>query len=68
MPYCVQANIKGGAVSVMVTSAREALAKIAELIELGHSDVHVRDLHGRYIGDASLRIEAAADDAGSPDV
>jgi hypothetical protein len=59
MPYWVQAKIKGSALSVVVTTARDALAKMAELIEIGHIEVCIRDLDGRIIDNASLEVEAA---------
>ena len=33
MPYRVHANVKGSALFVVVATAREALAKMAELME-----------------------------------
>jgi hypothetical protein len=45
---------------VVVSTAREALTKMAELIEIGHTDVRTLDLDGRVVIDnASLEAEAA---------
>jgi hypothetical protein len=60
----VRANIKASALIVVVSTAREALAKMAELIEIGHTDVRTRDFDGRIIDNASLEVEAAG--AGPP--
>jgi hypothetical protein len=62
MPYCVRANIKASALIVVVSTAREALAKMAELIEIGLTEVRTLDVDGRVVIDnASLEAEAAAD-------
>jgi hypothetical protein len=61
MPYCVQASIKASGLIVVVVTAREALAKMAELIEIGLTEVRTLDLDGRVVIDnASLEAEAAA--------
>jgi hypothetical protein len=62
MPYCIQAKIEEGAFSVVVETAKDALAKFAELTEVGHSEVTARDImSGAIVGLASLQAEA--DDA-----
>jgi hypothetical protein len=43
MPYQVHAKVKGSAFSVLVETAKDALAKLAELADLGHAEVVVRD-------------------------
>jgi hypothetical protein len=46
MPYRVHAKVNDGAFSVVVETTREALAKLAELTDLGHAEIVVRDLLG----------------------
>jgi hypothetical protein len=49
MPFQVSASMNGGALMVIVETAAAALEKMAELIELGHADVLVKDLDGRLV-------------------
>ena len=58
MPYWIHAKIKEGAVSVVVETAKDALAKLAELTESGHTEVAARDLTGAIIGLTALQAEA----------
>jgi PleD family two-component response regulator len=60
MPYRIHADTNGSAVVVIVETANEALAKMAELIELGCSDVVTKDLDGRLVDQARLETEAAS--------
>ena len=60
MPYRVHANIKGSAWFVVITTAREALVKMAELIELGHTKVVTCDLEGRIVTNDALEAEVTA--------
>ena len=60
MPYRVHANVKGSALFVVVATAREALAKMAELMESGHTEVVTRDLEGRIVANGALEAEATA--------
>jgi hypothetical protein len=60
MPFQVSASMNGGALMVIVETAAAALEKMAELIELGHADVLVKDLDGRLVDLAQLQIEVAA--------
>lgn len=60
VPYRVQATSNNSAVVVIVETATEALAKMAELIELGCSDVVTRDLDGQIVDHARLQTEAAS--------
>lgn len=46
MPYWIHAKIKEGAFSVVVETAADAPAKLAELTEAGHSEVAAKDLSG----------------------
>jgi hypothetical protein len=58
MPYEVRAKIGDGNFSVVVETAAEALAKIAELIESG-AEVLVKDLLGAVVDIVSLDTEAS---------
>ncbi len=58
VPYLIHSKIKDSAFSVVVETAKDALAKLAELTELGHMDVTVRDLSGTAIDLATLQSEA----------
>ena len=58
MHYVVHAKLN--AFSVVVETAAEALAKTAELVELGHADILVRDLLGNIIHRSTLEAEADA--------
>jgi hypothetical protein len=58
MPYWIQAKIKEGAFSVVVETAKDALAKLAELTEVGHSEVTAKDMSGAIIDLTTLQAEA----------
>lgn len=58
MPYRIHSKIKGSAVSIVVESAKEALAKLAELTECGHTEVAAKDLSGIVIELSTLQAEA----------
>ena len=58
MPYWIQAKVKDGAFSVVVETAKDALAKLAELAELEHAEVSAMDLSGTVIEVATLQAEA----------
>jgi hypothetical protein len=45
---------------VIVETAAAALEKMAELLELGHANVLVKDLDGQLVGNARLENEAAS--------
>jgi hypothetical protein len=60
MPYQVIASMNAGALMVIVETAAAALEKMAELIELGHAEVLVKDLDGQLVGNARLETEAAS--------
>jgi hypothetical protein len=47
MPYEIHARVNGSAFSVVVETAKDALAKLAELADLGHAEVVVRDCLAR---------------------
>jgi hypothetical protein len=61
MPYQVRAKAGGSVFAVMVETAKEALSKVDELLERGHTDISVRDWAGNIIDPGVL--EAEADDA-----
>jgi hypothetical protein len=52
--------MNAGALMVIVETAAAALEKMAELIELGHANVLVKDLDGQLVGNARLENEAAS--------
>jgi hypothetical protein len=56
MPYWIQAKVKDGAFSVVVKTAKDALAKLAELAESEHNEVAAMDLSGIEL--ATLQAEA----------
>jgi hypothetical protein len=58
MPYWIHAKIKDGAFSVVVETAKDALAKLEELTESDHTEVAAMDLSGTLIDVATLRAEA----------
>ncbi len=45
---------------VIVETAAAALEKMAELLELGHANMLVKDLDGQLVGNARLETEAAS--------
>ena len=55
MPYWIHAKIKDGAFSVVVETAKDALA---ELGESEHTEVAAMDLSGSVIELATLQAEA----------
>ena len=55
MPYWIQAKVKDGAFSVVVETAKDALA---ELAESEHTEVAAMDLSGTLIELATLQDEA----------
>ena len=59
VPYWIHAKIKGGAVSVVVDTAKEALAKIEELSISDHVEVLAKDLSGKILDRATLQVEAS---------
>jgi hypothetical protein len=58
MPYWIHAKIKDGAFSVVVETAKDALAKLAELAESEHTEVVAMDLSGTAIELRTLHAEA----------
>lgn len=54
MPYHVYAHSGSGAIGIIVETAGEALAKMAELFEDGHSNVVFKDMLGNVVDHASL--------------
>jgi hypothetical protein len=60
MPYEVHAKAGESAFSVVVETAKQALAKVDELIELAQvEDVSVRDWSGKIMDLGALEAEAA---------
>ena len=58
MPYLIQAKLKDGAFSVVVETAKDALAKLAELAETDRIEVATTDFSGTIIDLATLQAEA----------
>ena len=58
MPYLIQAKLKDGGFSVVVETAKDALAKLAELAETDRIEVAATDLSGTVIDLATLQAEA----------
>ena len=58
MPYWIHAKIKDGAFSVVVDTAKDALALLAELVESEHCEVSAKDLSGAVVALAALQAEA----------
>ena len=58
MPYWIQARVKDGGFSVVVETAKEALAKLAELAETDRIEVATTDFSGTVIDLATLQAEA----------
>jgi hypothetical protein len=58
VPYWIHAKIKESGFSVVVETAQDALAKMAEFAELPHTEVATKDLSGNVIDLAVLQAEA----------
>jgi hypothetical protein len=58
MPCWIHVKIKESAFAVVVETAKDALAKLAELTEVGHSEIAARDMSGAMIGLTTLQAEA----------
>ena len=54
MPFRVQTKLNESTSGVIVETAKDALAKIAELTDLGHTDIVVKDLLGEVVDRATL--------------
>jgi hypothetical protein len=50
-----------GAVGIIVETAREALAKVAEFVEDGNSDVVIKDLLGNVLDRATVAAQAESE-------
>jgi len=59
MPYRVQAKFNESVFGVVVETAKEALKKIAELTDLGHTEIVVKDLLGEVVDRAALEAETS---------
>ena len=58
MPYWIQARVKDGGFSVVVETAKDALAKLAELAETDRIEVATTDFSGTVNDLATLQAEA----------
>jgi hypothetical protein len=54
VPYRVQTKLKESTSGVIVETAKQALQKIAELTDLGHTEIVVKDLLGEVVDRATL--------------
>jgi hypothetical protein len=54
VPYRVQTKLKESTSGVIVEPAKQALQKIAELTDLGHTEIVVKDLLGEVVDRATL--------------
>jgi hypothetical protein len=61
MPYHVYTRSGVSAVGVIVETAKEALAKAAELLEEGHREVIFKDLLGNVLDRAAVVTMAEID-------
>jgi len=61
LPYHVYTRSGGGAVGIIVETAKEALAKAAEFVEDGNSDVSIKDLLGNVLDQAAVAAQADSD-------
>jgi hypothetical protein len=59
VPYRVQTKLNGSTSGVIVETAKQALEKIAELTDLGHTEIVVKDLLGKVVDMATLGGETA---------
>jgi hypothetical protein len=62
MPYHVYTRSGAGALAVIVETAREALAKAAELLDEGHREVIFKDLLGNILDRAVVVTMAEIED------
>jgi len=62
VPYNIHAQSGLGAFGVIVETAREALAKAAQLAEEGHPDVLIKDLLGNTLTHAAVTALTDAED------
>ena len=62
MPYHVHTHFGAGTLSVIVETAREALAKAAEFFEDGYRDVIFKDLLGNVLDRAVVVTMAEIDE------
>jgi hypothetical protein len=58
MPYWIHARIKDSAISVVVETAKDALAKLDEISEANHTGVTARDFSGAVVDVPTLEAEA----------
>ena len=64
MPYHVYTRKGIGAVGIITETAREALAKVAEFVEDGNTDVVIKDLSGKVLDRETLTAQARTEDIG----
>ena len=64
MPYHVYTRKGIGAVGIIMETAREALAKVAEFVEDGNTDVVIKDLSGNVLDRETVTAHAQTEDIG----
>lgn len=62
MPYNIYTQSGLGAFGVIVETAREALAKAAQMADEGHPDVLIKDLLGNTLAHAAVTALAEGED------
>ena len=65
MPYHLCAKTGDGSFSVIVETAREAIAKAAQLVEEGHGEVVLKDLEGNVLSYPSVAVLAGGEGGAS---
>ena len=60
MPYRIHTTMNGSALTVIVQTAKDAMRKLVELVELGHTEVRTMDLDGQFVDRARLETEVGA--------
>jgi hypothetical protein len=60
MPYRIHTTMNGSALTVIVQTAKDAMLKLVELAELGHTEVLTMDLDGQFVDRARLETEVGA--------
>jgi hypothetical protein len=65
VPYHVYAKSGAGSFSVIVETAREAIAKAAEFVEDGHAEAVIKDLAGNVLPHPSVSALADGEDGAS---
>jgi hypothetical protein len=65
MPYHVFSKSGAGSFSVIVETAREAIAKAAQFVQEGHPEVVIKDLAGNVLSHPAVTALADGEGGGS---